>query len=74
MRKRYYDLQVGEAVNFAGSRVSIEPRKSGSRVRICIETDGPIAKGDAAAPITRPQSHVAPAPTPSLPRPVFKPG
>lgn len=69
MRKRYFDLRVGEAVTFGSSRVTAEA-KTGSRIRICVETAGDIAKGNGEASLPRP----APATpvTPFLPRP--KPG
>lgn len=72
MRKRYFDLRVGESVTFGASRVTADA-KTGSRIRICVETPGDIAKGKGAgdSPLPRPQP-AAPV-TPFLPRPK-KPG
>lgn len=73
MRRQFYDLKVGESVTVDGSVITAEA-KSGARVRLKVESNGPIQKGRPEPALARPYTPPvstggATAPAAAIPRP-----
>lgn len=63
MKRQFFDLRVGETVEIGNSRVTAEA-KTGSRIRIKVESDEPTRRGST----TLPQPNTTP-PASTLKRP-----